>query len=165
MDTNLNNQGVRISTLGLIVGLFAMALTIHADASGEPTAIGLIDVGFSDKRMPSVLVTTELEATASQKEWFKVQGERRFIFIRLAPHDLKPISKLLEKRAPQKNTHGGPVGTYLASLWDADTRTEYILAPLEAKTVLTIISKLDIRKEARDILVAAVSRTPLPPKK
>lgn len=66
MDFNWSNRGFRITALKFIFGLCAMSWASGATVAGETDAIGFISVGVSDKPMPSILIATKSEASASQ---------------------------------------------------------------------------------------------------
>gem|GEM_PF-3798767 len=134
-----------------------MSWASGANIAVETDAVGLASVGVSDKPMPSFLITTKSEASASQNEWFKKQHSPRFVFIKLSADGCKLISKMLKNRWPEKDV-SGPVGTYIASRWEADIRTDYILTPQEAVVVLKKIGTLEIPEETRTILQQTIRR-------
>jgi len=68
---------------------------------------------------------------------------------------------MLNKRLPQEDV-GRPFGTYMASCWHSNIRTDYILTPLESVAVLKKISTLQIPKNTRTILEQALGRAELP---
>lgn len=162
MDFNWSNSGFRRTALKFIFGLSAMSWFSGAAVAGETDAIGFISVGISDKPMPSILITSKSEPSASQDEWFKKHQSPRFVLINLKADEIKLISGVLKNRWTEKDA-GGPVGTYIAARWEADVSTDYILTPVDAIAVLKKISELEIPENARTILEQALERAGLAP--
>lgn len=85
------------------------------------------------------------------------------MLIKLKTDKIKLIGEMLKSRRTEKDV-GGPAGTYIASRWESDVSTEYILTSVEAIAVLKKISKLEIPENARIILEQALGRAELAPK-